>query len=154
MARKRTYIYPTATGSTSTPGEANACTVRALSNATGKSFEECAVLLERHGRKKRMGAYMGTIAKAYMEAGVRFLGFFGSTNMVCLKRAAYATALELDYNSMPHFKGMTLASFIKRFSTGTYIVGVAGHALCIKDGKIIDDSVQRGSISVHYAYAA
>jgi len=49
-----------------------------------------------------------------------------------------AQALCMDVEEMWHEWGMTLAQFAREYPKGDFLVHVAGHALAIRDGQIID----------------
>ena len=116
--------------------ENNDCVVRALSVASGLSYDDCHAFLELHGRKPRRGTHTACIlpgqSRDYPELGIRatrVAGFF----MPKLFSGECAPADWLK-------RGTTLRTFCRVRPTGNYLVCVAGHGLAVRDGVIYDGS--------------
>ena len=117
--------------------EHNDCTVRALCNAANWKYAEAHALLSKHGRRFRHGAVFSVYYKAYVEAGAKLVGIYGST-----VRARVAGRIANTQQQA----GITLNSLMPRLRSGRYIVLITGHALAVVDGKVIDaGGVRAGS---------
>lgn len=122
MARVKSFIYPVACGDLSAYGELNDCTVRALSNATGKTYQYAHAHMKRHGRKERTGVPIKPLHEAYVDAGLALQGVYGTTNR--------STILE-KVSGMKAVKGVTLEKILPSLK-GRYVVIITGHALAVK----------------------
>jgi hypothetical protein len=111
-------------------GERNDCTVRAISNVTGMEYDSVHRLLELYGRKNGKGFHLSHWLN-YKEGKYLFNELFSK------------------WNGTGHY---TLSSFIKKNPTGTYLVCIDGHALCIKDGVILDTGYSRPMSRVHFVW--
>ena len=98
--------------------EKNCCTVVALAAALDWSFGKAHRHMAKHGRKQGKGMYikdwLPAIKDAARKEGKHFVG-----------RSHIGV-------------GMTLTRFAKTYPTGTYYVQVKRHAICIRDGQLID----------------
>lgn len=123
----------------------NDCTVRALVNATGMSYDLAMLLLAKHGRKAGQGAYPDAFIPAYKDAGLTLVGVFGTT-----RAATYTKGLvERSGAVCKHYKGITLASLLLKIDRSkTYIAIISGHAVCIKGGQVVDTFVSKAGKSV------
>lgn len=128
----------------------NACTCRALANATGMHITEATSLLAKHGRKKDKGATFVQYEQAYHEAGLQFVGFFGTTQK-SQRIQNYWT--KLHKNAARH-KGTTLENFCKNFNNGRFVVIVDGHATCVINGELVDTFNNRANRRVLAAWQA
>ena len=133
-----TIIKPEARGA-SMHTESNDCTVRALANTTGMAYSEAHALLSKHGRRFKRGAFFPSYYKAYLEAGLKLVGVYGTTRRA---RSAGNTA-----NVTPG-PGITLGRMLPRLQSGRYIVLITGHATAVIDGKLIDLGAQRAGSHV------
>lgn len=155
MSKVRSYIYPASFGEGLDGSDSNNCSVRALANASGKPYEQCTKVFEQAGRKKHDGTKADMFGKIYVEAGAKYMGYFGTTNKAYTSHWFTAKGLGVPENDRhkqdPH-KGCTLATFIKNNPTGSFVVIVDKHATCVKDGVIIDSHPQRGTATVYTAF--
>lgn len=146
MARKFTILESVSIGNVDGTDSKN-CTVRALSNCADMNIVEAKNLLTKHGRKVHEGCSFDVYEKAYHEAGLEFVGFFGTTTASCRRQGI--SAINANAN---RYKGMTLETFCKTFNRGSYAVVVKGHVLCVKGGKIVDTAHAKGNVSVCAAW--
>lgn len=114
------------------PRETNDCTVRALTAAANISYESAHALMAKHGRKFGKGTYHETQVKAYAEAGGELRAIFGTT-----KGAKYR-ANETKQLSVPHQKGITLATLLSEIPKGRFVCIMRGHAFAIVDKQLAD----------------
>ena len=118
--------------------EKNDCFVRSLAVASGSNYESAHQFVkDEFGRENKKGtanfaiySNMLRYEKEGMKIGnvdckVKVLGKNRTKNVYKLKG-------EIIYRQK------TIASFIKDNPKGTFVVGIAGHALTIKDGEIFD----------------
>jgi hypothetical protein len=146
LARTSNSLQPVSCGNLDGTDRRN-CTVRALSNATDMPIWEAKALLEKHGRKHKKGVLNEVCEGAYTEAGLTFIGWFGTT-----KTVQYDRANSKLHNTSKNYKGMSLETFCTTFNRGSYVVIVRGHALCVRGGKIIDTFAAKGGASVVCAW--
>jgi hypothetical protein len=140
MTRKT--LWPVSQGQ-SRMNEARDCTVRALANAAGWDYGEAHALLSKHGRRFRKGATFSTYHKAYIEAGLRLVGVYGSTG-----RARFAGSFT---NTTPG-QGMTVETALRGLQDGRHVVLITGHAFAVVDGRIIDTAGTRAGSRVFAIY--
>lgn len=93
-------------------GEKNDCAVKAIAIATGTPYAEVHAELTRQGRKRRSGTYFHQT-----EGAVKNLGFELQRVMV---------------------RSATVRTIARELKTGTYLVRVHRHILCLKEGKVED----------------
>ena len=97
--------------------ETNFCTVVSIACAFNWSAGKAHRLLAKHGRPHRRGPkwtdYTLALQEAAEKAG-RSVSFFNN------------------------FNGMTINRFAKEHPTGTFIIAVKGHVICLKDGEFQD----------------
>lgn len=98
-------------------GEKNDCAVKAIAIATGTPYAEVHAELTRQGRKRRSGTYFHQT-----EGAVKNLGFELQRVMV---------------------RSATVRTIARELKTGTYLVRVHRHILCLKEGKVEDWSEGR-----------
>ena len=146
MARKTSYLQPVSMGNIDGTDSKN-CTSQALSNCLDMPIWEARNLLAKNGRKMHEGCDINVYEKAYEEAGLSFVGFFGNT--YTSKCEQYWSVLHR--NTLP-LKGMTLETFCKVYNRGSYVVCVKGHAVCVKGGKLVDVDLNLGNKSVLSAW--
>lgn len=152
MAKVKSYIKPTSSGNTML-SDNNNCTVRALSNVTGKDIQECYLEMKKCGRKDNKGCYPGQFHVCYVaQNNLKFLGYYGTTLAAeRFKREVEGVCYSLQGMRQ---KGTSLEKFIKDHPVGKYIVITIGHAVAVVDGKLIDTGLNRGGVSVLAAYKA
>lgn len=156
-------------------GETNDCVVRAIMNATECSYNEAhRFTAKRFGRKEKSGttAFSNTMC-AISKGAENFLGrqlkFLGRhPEMVGVSKAKPEAAESLNILINPKypkgggfFAGYTVGKFYQQHQTGTYIIQVLGHALCIRDGVMYDNTSEydrlmqttgRDQRKVHYVW--
>ena len=97
--------------------ETHFCTVVSIACAFNWSAGKAHRLLAKHGRPHRRGPkwtdYTLALQEAAEKAG-RSVSFFNN------------------------FNGMTINRFAKEHPTGTFIIAVKGHVICLKDGEFQD----------------
>ena len=122
-------------------GEHRDCTVKALSVAKGIPYEDAHRTLKAWGRKEKRGAMFSTLHNAYLEHGFKVMGVFGKT-----KRARHVRRVI----NAPIQAGMTLKTFKKTHTKGSYIVCVTGHAVAVVDGVQADSSTENAKVWAVY----
>lgn len=120
---------PSAFSGATKEGEHRDCVVRALTNVSGKSYDEIHALLKKHGRKDRCGTYWEVSDKAMQELGYESV-YMGTS------RAArwYGKSKGLPYERT----NKTLQTLVKELPRGKFVVFIRGHATALLDGKIVD----------------
>ena len=97
--------------------DTNFCTVVSIACAFNWSAGKAHRLLAKHGRPHRRGPSWEAYSRALEEA--------------CKK-----SGRSLSY--LKDFNGMTINRFAKEHPTGTYMIAVKGHVICLKDGEFQD----------------
>jgi len=143
-------------------GETNDCVVRAIANACEVSYDEAhKVTKEVFKRKDRKGTFGTSITLKHLSANknelaggkkVKYLGCSPTTRIFLFERdennrrqftsnTTQSQRKEVLRNPKykNHVVGFTVASFMKNYKKGTYILLVPGHALTIKDGTLLDN---------------
>ena len=98
--------------------EHNDCAVKAIAAACDVSYGKAHRTLSKHGRQHRRGSSLMMIQGA-LDA------LYGINTPI--KHA-------FDHDGV----GLTLNRFRKAFASGTYIVCTASHAVCVREGELID----------------
>jgi len=117
--------------------ENNDCFVRAVASATDVNYDTAhKYVADTFGRKEGKGTEFTSMIMMKLEdegmkignknVKVRVL----STNEITNKYKLHGEVIK---------RKKTVKSFIKDYSKGTYIVGVAGHAFTVKDGVLVDN---------------
>lgn len=120
---------PSAFSGATKQGERNDCVVRAISNVSGKHYDEVHALLKKYGRKDRSGTRWETCEKALDSLGYKAV-YIGTSQI-----AKYYSKL----NSQPHEpKNKTLQTLVNELPKGKFVVFIRGHATALIDGKIVD----------------
>ena len=109
----------------------NCCTVVASSIAFNVPFDEMQNYFFQHGRKRNKGYHMykivPEIAKDYVYKADRFNkvpnGYYNS---------------DTGEKILENTPSLTVKNCIKYLTKGTFILGVRGHVLAVKDGKVED----------------
>ena len=132
--------------STIAKSETNDCFVRAVASAYEIPYDDAHTWVrEKFGRKNRKG----TMAVSCKMATMSSLGqtFNGKSIKPIDKLRSY------DSVNMK-MKRTTLNQFIKKYSTGTYILIVRGHAFTLKNGAVIGNTQDATSMKkiVHEAF--
>ena len=135
--------YDVTLGSSLAKNEKNDCSVRALANAFNVTYDVAhlfaATELERKARKglKSMFSKLDLLGEVTFELFSNTL--FPETKTY--KLAGKRKPRNPDYTHKP--VQFTVKTFCSKFNKGTYIVIVNKHALCIKDGIVIDNPDMR-----------
>tara|TARA_R110000751_G_scaffold94798_3_gene185055 strand:- start:1265 stop:1855 length:591 start_codon:yes stop_codon:yes gene_type:complete len=145
--------------------ETNDCVVYAFMNAFGIGYDKAHSHIKKvYGRTKGKGTYntvnglaeMGGMQLVFSkntdsDCDTSYLNgkttkYIGSHPKACAKDQegnAYGTYIKLTNPLYPlgkgEYAGYTLGKFRLQYTKGTYIILVRGHALCVKDGAIVDN---------------
>ena len=92
----------------------NDCTVRAISRATGCSWDEAYQDLSNHAR------YLGV-----MPDNVVYIDTYLTNNFT-------------EIYGCKHCNQMTVGEFVEQHPHGTYLITMSGHITCAEDGVIYD----------------
>ena len=116
--------------------ETNDCVVKALAVSTGASYNEAHEFASEYlMRTDKRGTHLDTFTP----------NISGGEMLVGTKKVLFSKLSKRRVTNRYKVKGeifdrkKTIKSFIKDNTSGTFIVTVAGHALTIKDGMIIDN---------------
>ena len=104
------------------------CTVRAISEATGKSWEETYVALALRGYMLSDMPSANHVWGAYLKAN----GY---------RRYILPDEFPDDY---------TVSDFCRNYPEGTYILAINGHVVCVKNGDYIDTWDSGNEIPLYY----
>ncbi len=131
--------YDVTNGSTLAKNEKNDCAVRAIANAFNITYDNAhmfaATKLERKVRK----GVKGMFAKLDLLGEVTF-DLFSNTLFPETKTYKLDGKLKPRNPDYTHKKvAFTVKTFCAKFQKGTYILIVNKHALCVKDGIVIDN---------------
>jgi len=131
--------YEVANGSLLAKSEKNDCVVRACANAFNVTYDIAhSFTAETFKRKFRKGTY--NVYNALNELGKVSFDLFQDTLFPITKEYNLKAIKNPINRSYTHKKvSFTVKTFCSKFSKGTYIVIVHKHALCIKDGIVIDN---------------
>jgi len=131
--------YDVTLGSSLAQNETNDCSVRALANAFNITYDKAhmfaATKLERKARKglKSMFAKLDLLGEVTFE-------LFSNTLFPETKTYKLDGKLKPRNPDYTHKKvAFTVKTFCAKFNKGTYILIVNKHALCVKDGIVIDN---------------
>ena len=132
--------YNVSNGSLLAKGEKNDCTVRAIANAFNVCYDVAhgfaADVLKRKAKRGTKNTYVNLVAAKNVTFDLFSNTLFPETKT--FKLAGKASPINPKYT---HKKvKYTVKTFCSKHNVGTYIVLVKGHALCIKDGIVIDNS--------------
>ena len=135
--------YDVTLGSSLAKNEKNDCSVRALANAFNVTYDVAhlfaATKLERKARKGLKGMFSTLNALGEVTFELFSNTLFPETKTY--KLAGKLKPRNPDYTHKP--VQFTVKTFCSKFNKGTYIVIVNKHALCIKDGIVIDNPDMR-----------
>lgn len=99
--------------------DTNDCSVRATAIATGCDYAVVHKFFKQRGRKDGEGIYYMQIFRKHKDEMTKVMN-------------SYFTELPVTK------RNCTFKRFIDWYNTGTFIIRVSGHALCIKDGVVLD----------------
>ena len=139
MSKVKTIVMPVSVGCSRYPGETMDCAVRALANATEKTYAECHDIFKQNGRESGKGTRHNIVYETFVSNGVRLVCSFGTTNDAKYVSSVYG---------VPNLAGTTLAKVLKSLHTGKFIVSVRSHVFAVVDGDVIDDRPLSGAQSV------
>ena len=148
--------------------ETNDCVVYAYMNAFDISYDKAHAHVEKkYGRKKGKGTFntvnglaeMGGMKLVFSkntdsDCDTSYLNgkttkYIGSHPKACVKGPegnAYGTYINLTNPLYPlgkgEYAGYTVGKFRLQYTKGTYIILIRGHALCVKDGAIVDNACE------------
>ena len=131
--------YEVANGSLLAKSEKNDCVVRACANAFNVTYDIAhSFTAETFKRKFRKGTY--NVYNALNELGKVSFDLFQDTLFPITKEYNLKAIKNPINRSYTHKKvSFTVKTFCSKFNKGTYIVIVHKHALCVKDGIVIDN---------------
>ena len=131
--------YDVTQGSVLARNEKNDCSVRALANAFNITYDKAhmfaATKLERKARKgvKAMFAKLDLLGEVTFDLFSNTL--FPETRTYKLDGTLNPINTDYTHKEVSY----TVKTFCTKYNKGTYIVLVNKHALCIKDGIVIDN---------------
>jgi hypothetical protein len=118
--------------------ESNDCVVRAFASAANVAYEVSHEFCKKFfARRERSGVYNGILASQLLKAEEEGLTIGNREYSVQVLGKSDITN-RYKVNSKIVYRQKTLKSFIESHLKGTYIVTVAKHAVCIKDGELHD----------------
>ena len=118
MSTTSKAVWDTMATASAKHGETNDCTVKALTAATGLTYDECHAALAKTGRKNRKGCHWFIQGPKAAEA----LGF----KMRRMDRNEYSA------------KTMITAERDRKLRTGNFVCQVSRHVAAVIDGEVID----------------
>ena len=132
--------YNVSNGSTLAAGEKNDCSVRAIANAFNVCYdtahEFASTVLKRKARKGAKNMYMNLIKAKNVTFDLFSDTLFPETKTYKLSGISSPINPAYTHKKVKY----TVKTFCVSHSNGTYIVLVKGHAICIKNGIVIDNS--------------
>ena len=131
--------YEVANGSLLAKSEKNDCVVRACANAFNVTYDIAhSFTAETFKRKFRKGTT--NVFNTLNELGKISFDLFQDTLFPITKEYNLKAIKNPINRSYTHKKvSFTVKTFCSKFNKGTYIVIVHKHALCVKDGIVIDN---------------
>lgn len=129
--------------------ENNDCAVVALAWAAGCSYDDAWAFWDLHGRKAGKGTYTHRTfpaqgSKDFPELGIRVtaMGRRESDGTLQPVNPAIYVGENCDRNVWAHKINATLRTLVREepMRKGSYLVCVAGHALAVVDGTVVDHS--------------
>lgn len=126
--------------------EKDDCVVRAFASAYGVTYDYAhKKVAEVFGRKNRQGtAYFSLTMNALASKEIKF-----NRKGVTPIKEDIGLSYWFEVKGKSTLRNMTTAKFLEKYSKGTYIVTVKGHAFTIKDGVVIgnpEDATQRKKV--------
>lgn len=126
--------------------EKDDCVVRAFASAFGVTYDFAhKKVAEVFGRKNRQGtAYFSLTMNALASKEIKF-----NRKGVTRIKEDIGLSYWFEVKGKSTLRNMTTAKFLEKYSKGTYIVTVKGHAFTIKDGVVIgnpEDATQRKKV--------
>ena len=132
--------YNISNGSLLAKGEKNDCTVRAIANAFNVCYDTAhgfaADVLKRKARRGTKNTYLNLVKAKNVTFDLFSNTLFPETKTFKLSGKASPINPKYTHKKVKY----TVKTFCSSHNVGTYILLVKGHALCIKDGIVIDNS--------------
>ena len=132
--------YNVSNGSLLAKGEKNDCTVRAIANAFNVCYDVAhgfaADVLKRKARRGTKNTYLNLVKAKNVTFDLFSNTLFPETKTFKLSGKAAPINPKYTHKKVKY----TVKTFCASHNVGTYIVLVKGHALCIKNGIVIDNS--------------
>ena len=128
-------------------GETNDCVVRAFASATGSDYQAahdlCRLSLGRKSRKVTPGVVQFLTKGELLGKKVTQLGE-GHADYINLESFPWARRMYTTYNNycpverkvVPVKRAMTVGTFLKLYTKGTYLIRIDAHMFTIKDGVV------------------
>lgn len=124
-------------------GEDKDCFVRAISNVTGKPYDEVHNTCSVYGREEKKGSTWNTCFKVLQYYGFTGLAL-GKTN-----DARFLADFMKGVSTGHDLTSKTLGNVTKELTAGKYIIFVKGHATSLINGKIVDTFDNKAQQQVH-----
>ena len=134
-------VIPSSSSGVYREGEKSDCVVRAITNVSGKSYDEVHTLVKKHGRKDQKGTYWNTSVDVMKELGYACVTFGKGY-------AAKYFEFHMNGNRLPKEPRKTLKKVLYDLPKGKYVVYYRGHATSIVDGGIVDLFDNKGNREV------
>ena len=131
--------YAVTNGSLLAQNEKNDCSVRALANAFNVTYDVAHLFAATKLERKAKKGLRGMFSKLDLLGEVSF-ELFSNTLFPETKTYKLEGKLKPINSDYTHKKVQyTVKTFCSKFNKGTFIVIVNKHALCVKDGIVIDN---------------
>jgi len=120
--------------------ESNDCVVRAWASAFDLPYENAhTIIREQFQRKNRKGTMrfnrkMNELSLMRALFNDKYLKILGKE---LLPKIMYSLSYDVKVKGTTKKRKMTVGTFAKQYSKGTYILSIRGHAFTIKDGTVI-----------------
>jgi len=135
--------YDVTLGSSLAKNEKNDCAVRAFANAFNITYDTAHMFAATKFERKARKGVKAMFAKLDLLGSVTF-DLFSNTlfpETRTYKLGGVLNPINTDYTHKD--VSYTVKTFCAKFSKGTFIVLVNKHALCVKDGIVIDNPDMR-----------
>ena len=135
--------YDVTQGSVLARNEKNDCAVRAIANAFNVTYDTAHMFASTKLERKARKGVKAMFAKLDLLGSVTF-DLFSNTlfpETRTYKLGGVLNPINTDYTHKD--VSYTVKTFCAKFSKGTFIVLVNKHALCVKDGIVIDNPDMR-----------
>lgn len=127
--------------------ETNDCVVRAWASAFEMDYESAhKVIQEQFKRKPRKGTMgfnrrMNQLGLMRMLINNRYLKILGQKTSTISSLPTYTMSYDVKVKGVTKKRKMTVGTFAKKYTKGTYIMSIRGHAFTIKDGVVIGNQI-------------
>lgn len=127
-----TYILPCSGSSTNDFGDRSSCSVHALVNAFGLTFEEAQKMASTYGRKKNDGMRVTAFSRMLKEQfNVLLDSVLGCTKSAENMRREFREGHQYQ-------KGISLKRFMESNSKGTFVLFTREHFTVVKNGQLMN----------------